>query len=218
MTLLFNHIPKTGGNTVTKFLCSAFEPVYDYVPDSSDAAFQRWRTAPVDLTRMTGHVALIGHFTGPGCRPHERYPALANSPSVEMITFVRHPTELALSSYFYRLRTGDCVESEFENVLFEMVGIYSNVFSVKKEEDIADALNAYSFVGVTERMAESIEFLARRLQIDPPYDDVGSENASERGCYPAEWKSIRAAFDRAARLDHQIYQFAYKRLPFGTGL
>jgi hypothetical protein len=130
-----------------------------------------------------------------------------------MVTFLRCPTELALSSFFYRRRLGECVDSNFRDVLFEMVGIYAHAFSVTSEQDdIARALRSYSFVGITEHMALSFVRLAQHLDVDFPVREIGRENRTERTGYPAEWASAVSAFDDAARLDHVIYGVAQDHL------
>jgi hypothetical protein len=213
MIVVFNHIPKTGGNTVALALSQRFELLHDYVADGSLESFERWKRCPVAPARLRDGTLLLGHYTGEGCRPQERYPRLLREPQVRLVTFLRRPTELALSSYFYRLRLGECTEADFRDVLFEMVGIYAHGFEVT-----AGAITtrppscAYAFVGITELMALSLSRLAHCLGVHPPAGPVGRENASQRPVYPSDWRRVVVDFDRAAAQDHQIYRHAVQRL------
>jgi hypothetical protein len=217
LILLFNHIPKTGGHTVAKALSATFEPLYDYTADASPEAFERWRRHPVAAARVRDSMVLLGHFTGEGCRPGERYPALVRDPRVKLTTWLRNPTELALSSFFYRRRLGECVDSNFRDALFEMVGIYAHAFSITSEaDDITGALWSYSFVGITEQMTLSCLLLAEHLQVDLPVCAIGHENRTERMCYPAGWMDAVSAFNEAARLDHLVYRVARRHLSSGS--
>jgi len=205
MIILFNHIPKTGGHTVAKTLSERFQLLYDYVPDAFAESFQRWRTRPLSSSRVHDGVVLLGHFTGDGCRPAERYPGLLRDSRVRLITFLRNPTELALSRYFYCLRQGECSEADFRDVLFEMAGVYSGVFA-------GDAGSRYAFVGITEQMTVSLSLLAQMLQVDLPLQSVGRENATQRLRYPPGWQVTMREFEEASLEDHRLYRAACERL------
>ncbi|MDM0112643.1 hypothetical protein QTI66_10825 [Variovorax sp. J22R133] len=213
MIVLFNHIPKTGGNSFAQAINQRFDVLYDYVPNGSSESFAKWREQPIDASRFQDPMLLVGHFTGPGCRPHERYPDLVHRTNVRLVTVLRNPTELALSHYFYRLRLGEYQKSDFRRALFDMVGIYAHTFSIEHDgSDLAAALKSYSFVGITEHMGLSLEMMARDLGIAPPQGPVPFENASARIEYPSAWQSTVHEFDEAARLDHLIYRQACENL------
>lgn len=216
MIILYNHIYRTGGNTVTDVLSRRFTVINDYIAEPGSAGFERWRARPVPTALIRSGVALVGHFTGEGCRPEERYPGLFADPQVFKVTILRAPRELAVSSYFYRLHNGECGVNDIATTLGEVIGIYARLFGIESTSDDVDAaLARYDLIGLTEEMPLSLGRLAEHLQTDWRLGTVPRMNtAPRRSLTPPEAEAF-AAFSVAASLDQHIYD-AVRRRFFST--
>ncbi|HYF09120.1 MAG TPA: hypothetical protein VD970_15965 [Acetobacteraceae bacterium] len=184
------HIPKTGGNTiVAQFLSHLpIEAVWP-PPPALVLDEQGLREA---AARLPGLRFIHGHVET-GLTTHLPTDAL------RMVTFVRHPVRLAVSHYLYlRQKPGNRLHAaamalriddfyrRFPGMISEpqtgylarALGFPISHGAPLGAEGVAFALDALAdldFVGVTERMAESVEAMAETLGL--PLFPVGRENA-----------------------------------------
>lgn len=202
------HIPKTGGNTVVAQFLS-FLPVEAVWPPPPglvlDAEGMREAALRLPMLRFVhGHAddSLAGHL------PLDAF---------RMVTFLRHPVRLAVSHYLYlrqmpmnRLHAAaaalpvDAFYRRFPGMLSDPQTAYlARALGFPTAPDapigpdgVAFALRAlagFDFVGVTERMAESIEAMAEEFGL--PLFPVGRENASAASREEAEACAARLMKD-----------------------
>ncbi len=202
------HIPKTGGNTIiSQFL--GFMPVEAVWPPPpglvlDDAALAEAARRLPSLRFLHGHVE-------DGLTRHLPLDAL------RLVTFVRHPVRLAVSHYLYLRQQPDnqlhaaaaamSIEQflrRFPNVATEPQSRYiARALGFPTRPGLAlgpagvgfvlDALERFAFVGVTERMAESIAAMADELGL--PLFPVGRENAVRASRDEAEALAARVTRD-----------------------
>jgi hypothetical protein len=229
-SLLFLHVPKTGGSTLTGVLSNRFAPddclslYFGPEPDLKD--LDRFRY-------ITGHVGLsfLEQF--------ERPPFV--------FTFIRDPIDRALSSYSYtrafppeyqpdvallgpelyerwqkfRRLARECSIGELIDRDPEIARAYfgnrqaralgSMAEGDERLDDALDALERVDFVGVSERLEESADWLARRLgwrELSPvPRSNVSAARLS-REQLPAETMD---ALLELTSVDRELYALALRR-------
>lgn len=204
---VFNHLPRTGGVTVSAALASWFDPVFDYQDGPTDEARRRWLRNPLDVDRLKPGQVLIGHYTGEGAL-ERRYPGLLSNPRVRAITFLRDPWDASLSAL--RSQAGaHLLTAGSDCALMSLAGWMSKALGVPLLS-LRVALERYWFVGTTERLADSIAALARLVGRDAAKVEVN--NASDRNLDLEISGTLRNRFRSAARSDFELHSIATRRL------
>lgn len=183
------HIPKTGGNTiVAQFL--SFLPIETVWPPPPGLVLDREGLREA-ARRLDGLRFIHGHV-------EDEIGAELPTDALRLITFIRHPVRLAVSHYLYlrqqaanRLHAAasampiDVFYRRFPGMIADpqtaylarAMGYASPLGAPLGAAGVGCALAAldrFAFVGVTERMQESIEAMAEALGL--PLFPVGREN------------------------------------------
>lgn len=166
-TMLFVHIPKTAGMSVGKSFRLIFDNFYGVQWDDIGLSFRRaTRQAAYKQSHTAGRQVIMGHFGWPELmmwRNHEM--------TLKCGTIFREPTARFVSNYKYncsnvhpgrdafvkRFPTLESyVDQEVIDVqLTQAIGIISSF-----EEALVKLTKYYTFLGVTERLAASLDHLS----------------------------------------------------------
>lgn len=148
-SLVFLHIPKTGGVTV-------MSQIANQLPNASDNQFRSLHMSLFDIKRQ------------PWYRPME----------TNLVTFLRHPVDRVLSEhrhlitrcggnpqnfkYHFLPTSGDPLDTANNEMCRLLSGLSMNNPAISLEQHLQEAknnLHNFYFVGITERMKESIDLL-----------------------------------------------------------
>jgi hypothetical protein len=205
---VFNHIPKCGGTAVRFVLAEWYAVVADYRKDFGERETREFIETKLDLSRIRRPAFVCGHYGLDGARLNERYPEVFADPRYRVMTFIRDPLDTAISGYFYARMLGRSISAS--NLDVYLTGCRTNFWKVLNctERNYERVVQEFWFVGVTERLEESIRLLSSMLNkayIEPP-----ELNSTPRSETPGE--EVVRIFRENNRLDYQIYDAACRRL------
>ena len=106
---VFNHIPKAGGTAVRQVFEQWGAVIGDYRTDTSDIATARFMEDRINVEALRRPAFVCGHYGLEGAYLDQRYPGIFDSTRYRLITFLREPLEIAVSTYFYAKRVGQRV-------------------------------------------------------------------------------------------------------------
>ena len=208
--LVYQHAPKCGGRSFIKACQGWFTVVADQPPPYPDAEqvaeFARTR---LDVDAMEAGTLVHGHLIRKGIRPLERYPEGFRSGRCGLITVVRSPLEQAISAYFHRRRKGRPWEGSLEEWLERRANNLCQFLGVTLNRNGSLPDERFDFIGVTERMQDSLDVMAalagkQRVVVD-------HINKSPRDEYALSDSFIRAFQERNA-MDYALLREAGVRL------
>ena len=205
---VFHHIPKTGGSSALAVFRHWFNLVRDYEDPMRHLLYLQ---RPIDLNNLGPYDILCGHFCTPGSHLAERYPQLLKSRGIQLITLLRDPLDTIVSLYHYEQRVGylspdkalvDYLSDQPDNMI-------SSYFPCNKS-NYEEVLGRYRFIGLTERIQESFDYLAD--QLGKARILVPRVNAHEGQKASIPEHAVRRYRARNA-LDYQIYNHAVDNFP-----
>ncbi|MDD3992707.1 MAG: hypothetical protein PHV70_11225 [Desulfobacteraceae bacterium] len=209
---VFHHVPKCGGTSLLAVLQRWYTVCRDYR--------QGWAQEfgpPLDLTALDGRHCLCGHFDGPENRLAVRYPEIFQSPRFRCVTVVRDPLSLVLSLYRWEGRMGVRREDVLDRYLMGHVGFLADALGAGPDNWRA-VLDRYIFIGLQERLEETVTLLAHRL--GKPRVALPRLNVTDpRGRAPHRRRlsaETVARFRAANRLDEAIYTACLRRFALET--
>jgi hypothetical protein len=214
--LFFIHIPKTAGTSVRRVLRprytdDEFVPVYSHEPSE----LQKIRNRLDDARVLYGH---FSHGFHELLDTRGRYATMLREPIARVWSFYRHQLHNPRASYHAMVHSGmpldDLLEGnnihELNNHMTRIVSGHVGLEFVDDDSLLTRAIENierdFLFVGLVDRMAESMASLSRilgwRSIPDPPFVNVGSEAADSR-IDPL----VRQAIERFNRLDLALYRW-----------
>jgi hypothetical protein len=164
--LVFNHIPKCYGQSLRVYFRTFMATHTDY--ESAFATPEDHRAYPYDISRLAADDLLIGHFTSNAMHLKDRYPEVLENPRFRLFTFVRNPLDRQISQYYYSFRTGrnrkgmTMEEYPLAKALSTASNPIASCFPCD-ESNYSDTLSRYFFLGVTDRVTESMRVLVERI-------------------------------------------------------
>jgi len=159
------HIPKCAGTSFGEVLKAWFgERFHEHYPDHPEPG------PPARVASRAG-TCVHGHFY------HHAYPIGVRDyypDCAQMITVLRDPLDMMISSYFFQRRAGVAEHGRLEDYLDAVLGWgellhYRNLpFDVGSPEAIDIVGETFVWVGLADRLDEGVARLARRLGYPAP--------------------------------------------------
>ncbi len=204
---VFHHFIKCGGTTITDVLRGWFKIVNDHLV--SLYAVEDYKSSRIDLASLKPDDCMIGHYAVEGTHVFERYPELlSNSGRFRLFTFLRDPLEFCVSFYFYSKNEGRMNQTlkEFIESNRNLLAYYMHCYY-----DCRDVMDRYFFIGVTERMEESLLKLSKLVNRTLP--EVRILNKTKRdGQVEIIDEAFKKWFKDYNDIDYKMYEYACSRL------
>lgn len=203
MTCFFFHIPKTAGTSFKRVLEQWYNSARDVEFKDLDAAAQV-------LSSATGRDewCVHGHFSG---RLHNkpgslltRYPWVRGNPDAKVITMLRDPVEHAISYYYHLRREKRTPLKLLEFLSSEHKVSQSSALGVRHEDQIDQMLSSFAFIGVSDRLQDSINQCAAALgkrSATASHERIGTRDGQISAIGADEIAEIERIFE----LDRKIY-------------
>jgi len=208
---LFHHIIKCGGTSLNQVLGKWFAVEFDHIDVTDELnSYPKYR---FDLNKLSSDTCLIGHYNNPGTMVYQRYPEFTkNSDKFKLFTFVREPLKFRISLYYYNLGNKN---KDFDNLPLDVflkyskVNYFSTLFPCYKS-NYKNVLDSYFFIGIVEKMQESFDKLADKLdmkKVRVPYSNK-SEKDSQIDLLSSEFIE---EFKKNNSLDYDIYNYCLEK-------
>ena len=215
-SVVFMHIPKTGGTTLNAILDRQYSPrrILTISDPSETIAQLTERTSGEEFLLVRGHVP-FGVHRELGIQPH-------------YITMLRQPVERVISIYRYIRRDtshplhatvcdGMTLSDFMDSDVAEREAVNGQTKQLAgREQEHGDEsilklakrnLETFAAVGLTERFDESLILFRRRLRWKPPF--YRSKNVAPEATRVARpVNEIQASVEERNRLDIELYNFA----------
>lgn len=205
---IFHHIPKTAGTSFKKILNKWFIVKEDYrdLNKSDDISKKK----KYNLSKFRSNHCLAGHFASNGIYLYQRYPEIFSSQKYRIISFIREPLDLIISLYYYEKMVGRGSKLQLKDYIFIRQNYLANRFPCN-QDNYMDVLDKYFFIGITERMEESVTLLSKKLGKDNIKMD--SLNSSKKDLQKNDiTKEVKQKFQEINKLDYLIYQYCNDKL------
>lgn len=205
--LISIHVPKCAGSSFAESLRQLFgERLHLHYPDLAEPG------PPPRLTQTAGH-CVHGHFFH-----HEwKIGACDYYPMAQQfITVLRDPLEMMISSYHYQRLQGHAPHSSLtaylEHVLsWPVLFAYRNLpIDIWKDDALAQVKAKFLWIGITERLTESLPLLCQELAA--PLPELPTVNVAPRTERLAERCRWEAAFRSRFPAEYRLYDYAVTRL------
>ena len=210
---IFHHIPKSGGTSIVSVIDNWFTVVRDYRPsiELTDETI-RYLEKKIDLGKLNSTHCLSGHFEKEGNYLYERYPQVLENPEeYKVFTFLREPMDLAISLYYYQIKTNIRKKEDqpLEDFLLSISNYTANRLPCTKE-NYRNILDKYFFIGINESMQDSLDRLAEILH--KPKIIIPVLNQSSRDTQALNLSNtLISAFKHHNELDYLIYNYALNK-------
>lgn len=204
---IFHHFMKCGGTSVTRILHSWFNIVDDHFVSIDE--LEEYKKNRVDISRIRANDCIIGHYAYEGTYLHQRYPEIITQrDKLRAFTFLRDPLEFFVSFYYYSREHGRMGKS-LEEFIASNRNLYAYYFPCE-ESDYKEVLDRYFFIGILERLQESMDKLAILFQ--KPRIEINALNRTQRdnqvSILTPEYVS---KFKKDNELDYAIYENVISR-------
>lgn len=204
---IFHHIPKTGGQALALTFRKWFKIQVDYFEKKNNINdFIRYR---LNTHNLASDTCIVGHFTHEGTYVHQRYPeVIFQKNEFKLFTFIRDPLQTRISLYFY-LKNKNLQKNPASKGLVESLLSSSNVVSrslICDESNYKEVLDRYFFIGIFERMQESVDKLAsllgkKKIQV------MSSNKSSKDSQISQVTPEVIEKFKQINQLDYLIYNY-----------
>lgn len=208
--IAFIHIKKTAGKTVKHIMRRELGLTHCDV--------KRWRRSDecfdaAGLRRLRRVYPRLRSIAGHSIKPYSDLKEFY--PDLKYYTFLREPIARSISQYQYHMRMGRSVKGSFEEWIRDPAYHNLQVHSIAGAADLERALrlleSEVDFVGLTERLDESLALMKRALDLPDIDLSSGRINAAKdnsiRDSILAD--PLRVALLREANeLDLELYEYA----------
>jgi len=155
---VYHHLMKCGGTSVTMALQKWFNLQLDHISvESKKIELNQYLKYKLNLENINSNSCIISHFHFDGTFLHQRYPEVLEPKSeFKIFTFIRDPLAIRASLYYYERKRGG-----FQNLTLKTyINNSGSNFLAKlfpcDETNYKEVLDRYFFIGITEKMQESI--------------------------------------------------------------
>jgi SAM-dependent methyltransferase len=206
---VYHHLMKCGGSSLEIALKTWFCLEIDKLENSPDDINQ-FIKYKLDLNNFYSDQCLIGHFQYNGIYLKDRYPEIFEKENeFKLFTFVRDPMKMRISLYYYVRNRGGFQKFKLKQVLLNTPNFLSRLFPCD-ESNYKEVLDRYFFIGIVEKMQESIDILAKKLNkksIIVPRVNVSDKDSQLEEITP----EITEEFKRLNKLDYLIYEYCLEK-------
>jgi len=204
---IFHHFIKSGGTSITNVLRKWFNVINDHFVSFDQ--LEEYKAKRVDINNIKSNDCIVGHYAVEGTYLFQRYPEiLKRKDEIKVFTFLRDPLEFCLSLYFYSKKHGrmdQSMEKFFESNK-DLLAYYMPCYF-----DYKEVLDRYFFIGITERMDESLKKLSSL--VGRPLPEIQILNSTERDDQnEIVTDEFRRWFRYRNGIDYAMYQYALDRL------
>lgn len=209
---IFHHIPKAGGTSIVNVVDRWFTVVKDYRPSIElTPETLKYLSNSINFEKLNSTHCLSGHFELEDNYLHVRYPQVLQNPKgYRIFTFLREPLDLAISLYYYQIKTGGRKKDQqsLQDFLLSVSNYTANRFPCTRD-NYKNVLKRYFFIGINEEMQWSLNKLAEILQ--KPKIEIRTLNKSPRDAQALNLPDhIVEHFKTNNELDFLIYNFGLK--------
>ena len=212
--LVFVHVSKTGGSTITHMLRSSYGTRHCQVepwhgtwagPPFSADDLRRLRTIYPDLKSIAGH-RVMG------------YVDLETTPDPTYLTFMRDPVKAAASRFQAKVRTARRRELVFEEWVERDWTCNRHTKQLAGVDDVGRAIRVIEerniFVGLTERFDESLVMMRGLLanDLNISYEPVNITRDDRLARELLETERTRNLLVESQKLDLELYEYAKRAL------
>ncbi|HMQ70191.1 MAG TPA: hypothetical protein PKA90_14495 [Ignavibacteria bacterium] len=160
---IYHHLMKCGGTSVTMALQNWFKLELDHIDvESHRIELNHYLKYKLNLENINSDSCIISHFHFDGTYLHQRYPEVLNPDSrFRIFTFVREPLAIRASLYYYERKRGGFKNLTLKSYINSSgTNFLARLFPCD-ESDYKEVLDRYFFIGITEKMQESIDKLGK---------------------------------------------------------
>ncbi|MCB0728761.1 MAG: hypothetical protein KDD00_14960 [Ignavibacteriae bacterium] len=206
---VYHHLMKCGGSSLEIALKTWFCLEIDKLENSPDDLNQ-FIKYKLDLNNFYSDQCLIGHFQYNGIYLKDRYPEIFVKPdNFKLFTFIRDPLKMRISLYYYKRNRGGFQNFSLKNVILTTPNFLSSLFPCD-ENNYKEVLDKYYFIGIVEKMQESIDKLAYKLNKKTII--VPRVNVSEKDSQLDEiTQEVKDEFRKSNSLDYLIYEYCLEK-------
>jgi hypothetical protein len=205
---IFHHLIKCGGSSLVKELDKWFSLQFDHILVGDDV--NRLSKFKYNTEVLTSDICITSHFHYNGFLVGQRYPELLKAESgIRLFTFVREPLGFQISLYYFERQKGGIPNLGLIDFLETMPNFLSTLFPCT-EENYREVIDRYFFIGILERMQESVDKLAKlsgkRTFI------VKKENISQKDSQrDLIDDKVIDRFKKLNKLDYMIYEYCVNK-------
>lgn len=182
--------------------------IYDHILDPAD--LENYLNRRYNISTINSDCCIVGHFAYDGTYLDQRYPeVILNKEKIKAFTFLRNPLNFSVSFYYYSRNQGRMEKSlkEYLNLNKNLIAYFLNC----DESNYEKVLEKYFFIGITEKMNESVFHLARI--VNKKYYKVPVLNQSDKDSQlKILTKKFAKQFERENQLDYEIYRYGMEKL------
>ena len=205
---LFHHLIKCGGSSLVISFDNWFKMEIDHLSHVDELnKYVKLRYHP---NALTGDSCIYGHYHYNGIYLQQRYPEfLEGNPERRVFTFMRNPLKLQISLYYYSRQRNELEGMELLDFLTYMPNYISTLFPCD-ESNYKEVIDKYFFIGIVERMQESIDKFARI--IGKKSFSVKRENVSSKDPQiELVTEDVENKFFESNKLDYLIYEYCCQK-------
>lgn len=205
---VFHHIIKCGGTSVLYALSKWFHFEYDYLIDLESK--NQYMKTRYSICNMVSDTCISSHFAYEGTYVFQRYPELITKPEIiKAFTFIRDPLQFSISFYYYTKSKGRYINIDLIQHLDFQENFLSK-FIPCNESNYKEVLDRYFFIGLTEKLQESLDKLS--IILNKKKLEVKRENTTikddQMELITDEYK---AKFKKRNRLDYLVYNYCVEK-------
>lgn len=206
---VYHHLMKCGGSSLEIALKTWFCLEIDKL-ENSQGDINQFIKYKLDLNNFYTDQCLIGHFQYNGIYLKDRYPEVFEKPDeFRLFTFVRDPMKMRISLYYYVRNRGGFQNFRLKQVLLNTPNFLSRLFPCD-ETNYKEILDKYFFIGIVEKMQDSINLLADKLNKKSII--VPRVNVSEKDSQLDEiTQDVKDEFRNLNGLDYLIYDYCLEK-------
>ena len=212
--LIVIHVPKAAGVSSQKFFQAWYgdgflRHYFDEKKGQMPQKYDLFRLHSVDMP-----IVLHGHFNkSRNFGVEDYYPEIK-----QFITILRDPFELTISHYFFTRKVGSTWKSKtripFDDIENYMIKAKPNMLNHFPREvtkyNYKDIIEEYFIeIGITERLSDSMKWIAYKLNMSFDEGLLGHHNATERDQIVPGY--VRDLFIENNQLEFDVYNYALER-------